>query len=137
MAPVTGHRHRRGDHRRAVGTREQGGYERWVRRTDGPLLGLALVFLAVLLLPLLRDLDSAARTALSVVSAGIWLAFTVDYAARLHLSPRRWDFVRTHPLDLLVVLVPMLRPLRVLRLLSLATLVGVAHRRATAPCTHG
>ena len=58
---------------------------------------------------------------------------TVDYGAWLYLSPRRWEFVRTHVLDLIVVLVRMLRPLRVLRLLrlvSLASVLGVANRRA-------
>jgi voltage-gated potassium channel len=114
-------------------SRDQDGYQRWVRRTDGPLLALALVLLVVILLPLLQDLGDAERTAISAAGAAAWAAFTVDYGVRLYLSPRRWDFVRNHPLDLILVVVPFLRPLRVLhllRLLSVASLLGVANRRA-------
>ncbi len=60
-------------------------------------------------------------------------AFACDYAVRLFLAPERWRFVRTHPLDLLVIALPMLRPLRALRLLRLArvaTLLGLTHRQA-------
>ena len=109
------------------------GYARWERRTDAPLLWLAVVFLVVLLLPLVVNLDPWAQTALSVVSAAIWAAFALDYLARLFLAPQRWHYVRTHPLDLLVIALPLLRPLRALRLLRLArvgSLLGLAHRRA-------
>lgn len=109
------------------------GYARWVRRTDGPLLGLALVFLAVLLVPLLVAVPPTGRVALSVVSVLIWVTFTADYVIRLYLAPERWRFVRTHPLDLLIIVLPFLRPLRALRLLRLlrvGSVLGLAHRQA-------
>ena len=49
-------------------------------------------------------------------AAAAWVAFVVDYAARLYLSQRRARFVARNPLDLAAVLLPMLRPLRLLRL---------------------
>ncbi len=113
--------------------RSTDGYRRWERRTDAPLLWLALAFLVVLLWPLVTELDSAARTALSLVSAVIWAIFALDYVVRLFLSLDRWVFVRTHPLDLLVIALPMLRPLRALRVLRLvraASVLGLAHRQA-------
>lgn len=113
--------------------RAQDGYARWERRTDAPLLGLAVLFLVILLLPLLVELEPWQRVALSVVSGTLWLVFAIDYAARLYLSPERWRFVRTHPLDLLVIVLPFLRPLRALRLLRLlraVTLLGSANKRA-------
>jgi len=113
--------------------RTSDGYARWERRTDGPLLWLSLVFLAVLLAPLLTALEPWQRTALTVVSAAIWAVFAVDYAARLYLAHDRWRFARTHPLDLLVILLPMLRPLRALRLLRLlrvGALLGRTHQQA-------
>jgi voltage-gated potassium channel len=97
------------------------------------MLVLALVFLVVLVAPLVVDLPAAARTAFSAADLAIWLAFAVDYGVRLYLAPARWHFIRRHPLDLLVLALPMLRPLRALRLLRLARLgaiTGVAHRRA-------
>lgn len=112
--------------------RATGGYERWVRRTDGPLLVLAVVLLGVLLLPTVVALNDEGWLAVNVTSGAIWLAFTVDYGARLYLSPRRWEFVRRHPLDLLVIVLPLLRPLRALRLLRLlrvGSVVGIVNRR--------
>jgi voltage-gated potassium channel len=76
------------------------------------------------------DLPAAARTAFTVADLVLWVAFGVDYGARLYLAPARWRFVRTHPLDLLVLVPPVLRPLRALRLARLGALAGVAHGRA-------
>jgi voltage-gated potassium channel len=108
------------------------GYVRWERRTDGPLLWLSLAFLVVLLAPLLASLEPWQQTTLTVVNGAIWTAFAVDYAVRLYLSRFRWAFVRGHPLDLLILVLPMLRPLRALRLLRLAragALLSFAHGR--------
>lgn len=109
------------------------GYGRWEKRTDVPLLWLALLFLAVLLAPLLTSPVPWQRAALSIVSGLIWAVFAVDYVARLYLALDRWQFVRSHPLDLVVILLPMLRPLRAFRLLRLArvgALLGFAHGHA-------
>jgi voltage-gated potassium channel len=65
----------------------------------------------------------------------IWAAFAVDYVVRLYLAPQRWRFVRSHPVDLLIVVVPFLRPLRLarlLRLLRLGSVAGVAQKRVTS-----
>lgn len=88
--------------------RTHDGYARWERRTSALLLGLALLFLVVLLLVTLAPWQ---RTALTVVSAALWVVFTFDYGARLYLTQERWRFVRRHPLDLLVLVLPFLRPL--------------------------
>lgn len=88
----------------------------------------ALLFLAAFSWPILDpDLDPTLRTACWVVNAVTWLAFAADYAVRLRLSNDRWRFVRSTPLDLLVVVLPFLRPLALLRLLAL---LGVMNRRA-------
>lgn len=112
--------------------RSSGGLRRWEKRTDTPLLILALAFLAVLLLPAVSSLSQGQRAILNVLSAAIWVAFTVDYLVRLYLSQARWSYVRAHPLDLLVIVLPLLRPLRavrLLRLLRIGAVLGVAHRR--------
>ena len=112
--------------------RLSGGYQRWERRTDVPLLVLALLFLVVLALPIVADLSPGQQAAVTVVNVSIWAVFVVDYLARLYLALRRWEFVRTHVLDLLVIALPMLRPMRALRLLRLArlgTFAGMLHQR--------
>jgi voltage-gated potassium channel len=97
------------------------------------MLMLALLFLVVLLLPLVVRLPRRVDLALDALNGAIWVTFTVDYLVRLYLARDRWRFVRAHPLDLLVVVVPFLRPLAAARAAQLARLgavAGVAHRRA-------
>lgn len=113
--------------------RTHNGYERWSRATDGPLLILAVVFVVVLVLPLMVDLPPAAEVAVAAANVGIWAAFAVDYVARLYLSLDRRHYVRSHILDLVIVLLPMLRPLRalrILRVLRVGSVAALAHKRA-------
>ncbi len=93
-------------------------YDRWVARTSRLLDVLALVFLIDFLFSRLTpDSPPWWQPALNAISLLIWLAFAVDYVVRLSLSPERGPFVRTHKLDLVMVLLPMLRMLRVVLLL--------------------
>lgn len=122
--------------RRARALRAAGGYDAWQERTRMPLAVLAALFLAVLLVELLwRQRPPAAAAALRAADYGIWAAFAVDYVARLYLAPDRPRFVRRHVPDLLVVVIPTLRPLRLLRIARLAAVLGVLGRRSksTAP----
>ena len=48
----------------------------------------------------------------------IWAAFAVDLAIRAWLTERRLRYLLTHPIDVLMVLLPALRPLRVLRVFT-------------------
>lgn len=114
--------------------RTRNGYERWSKATDTPLLVLAVLFVVVLVLPLMVELDPAARAVVTAANVAIWAVFAVDYVARLYLALDRRRYVRTHVLDLVIVLLPMLRPLRalrVLRVLRVASVAGLAHKRAT------
>lgn len=109
--------------------RAHGGYDRWVRRTDAPLLVVSVLFVVALLVPIVdRDLPAAAERALTGFNVAVWVVFAVDYAVRLYLAPRRGEFVRRHVPDLVVVAVPLLRPLRAVRLLRLVRLSAVAGR---------
>ncbi len=115
----------------AIEQRATGGYTRWVRATNLPLIGLAVVFLVVLVLPLVDpDISVTTERVLDATSTLIWAAFVVDYVVRLFLAPRRWPFVRSHILDLLVIVLPLLRPLRALRLIRLLQLLSLGGRVA-------
>ncbi|MGS0683663.1 potassium channel family protein [Nakamurella sp. GG22] len=93
-------------------------YRKWVAATTRPLDVLALVFLVDFLGERLVDNGpSWFQPWTTAVSLLIWLAFAVDYIVRLVLSPERWPFIRTHKLDLVMVLLPMLRVVRVVLLL--------------------
>lgn len=102
--------------------------ERWERAADLPLTIAALVFVAAYAWPILNpDLPRGWATACRVSAWATWAAFALDYAARLALSVDRRRFIRSSPLDLAVVALPLLRPLRLLRLL---TLLNVLNRNA-------
>jgi voltage-gated potassium channel len=91
---------------------------RWVERAQRPLDVLAVIFLIdVILIWSFPDASPAVLDALNVIVWIVWACFAVDYVARLLLSVQKVRFVRTHKLDLLMVLLPMLRLLRVFLLL--------------------
>ena len=92
---------------------------RYERRSDRPLLALAVAFVGVYSVQVLeRDLSTPVRILLEVVSWLVWAAFAADLGARTWLSGRPARYLLTHPVDVLVVLLPALRPLRVLRVFS-------------------
>ena len=84
----------------------------------------------LLVLPLVLDLPDRLEDAFVAADWFIWAAFAFEYLVRLVLAPNRWRFVRREWPDLLIVVLPFLRPLRVvrsaraLRLLRLARLVA-------------
>lgn len=92
-------------------------YDRWVAATSRPLDILGLIFLLDFVAQrLLPDGPSWWAPSLTIISVLVWVAFVIDYTVRLALSPHRWQFVRAHPLDLMMVLLPMLRVLRAILL---------------------
>ena len=100
-------------------------YDSWNARMERPLLVSALLFVAVLSLPILvTDLPGPVRLSLRLANIAIWLLFTADYVVRLFLVEDRRRFVKTHVLDLVVVLVPFFRPLRLVRLVAVAGKLG-------------
>jgi voltage-gated potassium channel len=109
------------------GFRRDGGYERWERWTDWPLVVLAVVFLAVLILPLAHPVSTAVARTLDAANLSIWAAFAANYLFLLWLSLDRRRYLRTHILDLLVVVLPFMRPFRLLRLIAI---VATTTRRA-------
>ncbi|MFE3858198.1 potassium channel family protein [Streptomyces griseorubiginosus] len=89
---------------------------RWERGTEIPLGIASLAFLTSYALRVLAPglPDTLLDVCLAVTFAA-WALFAVDYAVRWHLSGQRLRFVRTHVLDTVVLLLPLLRPLRVVK----------------------
>nr|WP_190042091.1 potassium channel family protein [Streptomyces filamentosus] len=104
---------------------------RWEERTQTPLLVLAVAFGVAYAVPIVAPGAEAWVLRLChVVEWAVWGAFAADYLVRLCLAPSRWAFVRSHPLDLLAVLLPLVQPLRLLRVVSTLLLVGRRARMA-------
>ena len=79
------------------------------------MLVLAAAMLPVLVVPLIVDLSSGAAAAFEGVSWGIWAVFAVELVLKTYLAPDRRRYLITHWFDVLIVVIPFLRPLRVLR----------------------
>lgn len=86
---------------------------------------LAVLFLGAYAWPILDpDQPSWGLLLCRVTTAVVWLAFVVDYGARLLLAGDRRAFVRSNLLDLAVIVLPLLRPLRLLRLVRVLTVLN-------------
>jgi voltage-gated potassium channel len=108
-------------------------YERWAKRSDSPLLLLALLFLLVLAAPILDPtLPAFVEAGLAAANIAIWAAFACDYAMRVRLVEDRRRYVRTHLPDLAAALFPALRPLRLLRLFSIGHMLAQRARGGLA-----
>ena len=79
------------------------------------MLVLALAIVPLLVLPLVVDLSPTAETMFFVCDWIIWGAFALEYGMRLYLAPAKRQFIRSNIIDLVLVLVPFLRPLRLVR----------------------
>ncbi|MET1022343.1 MAG: potassium channel family protein [Arthrobacter sp.] len=89
--------------------------ESWRKYSEWPLIAAAFLFLAAYSILIIVEPPAPYEAVLVVVIWSTWAAFGVDYIVKLVLAPQpgRW-FIR-HPLDLLMVVLPVMRPLRLLR----------------------
>ena len=106
-------------------------HERVRRVTDFPMLLLSIAFIVVIVWPIaFPHLSSQVRTALGATDDGLWAAFAAEYAALVITAPNRRRYVLSHVPDLLMVLLPMLRPLRLLRVLRLGSVAVSGAQRS-------
>ena len=95
--------------------------ERYEQRTAGAMTTLSLVFLATYAVPVLRPgLDGWLRVGVDGVNLAVWAVFALDLGWRLRLAEHRLRFLLGHPVDVLAVVLPVLRPLRVLRVFAVS-----------------
>ncbi len=89
--------------------------ERFEQATEWPLLFLALAMIPLIVVPLVLDIDSDTDTAIEGVFYVIWAIFAVELSVRTFLSEKRIRYLIRHWYDVLIVVVPFLRPLRIAR----------------------
>lgn len=93
-----------------------GRQRRWEQRIEVPLFVASLLFLGgYAVLVLAHDADPVLWNLALALTLLMWLMFALDYAVRLKLSGEGPRFVRTHWLDTVVLVLPLLRLLRVVR----------------------
>lgn len=96
--------------------------DRFSARIDPWMTVLAIAWLPVLIIPLVKTQHGAVAVTFDSLDYFVWAAFGVEYGVKLWLANDRGHFVRQHLLDLAVVAVPIFRPLRLARLLRFVRL---------------
>lgn len=91
----------------------------WRRRSEIPLIVAALVYLAAYTVQVTLDPEPALAVVLEAVIWGVWALFLIDYLVSLTLAPSRRRWFLRHLHELVILLLPVLRPLRLLRLVPL------------------
>jgi voltage-gated potassium channel len=100
--------------------------ERFERQTAWPMLVLSLAIIPLLVIPLVVELSPTQESVVFALDWIIWAAFAVEYGIRLCLSPAKGRFMRSNVIDLVVVVVPFLRPLRIARSARMLRLLRAA-----------
>ncbi len=98
--------------------------DRYEHRTTIPLLILAGAFLVLYALPIVwPSLPPGLALGDELLSFAVWVVFVCDLGLRAYLSGSPGQYLMRHPIDFLLVALPMLRPLRVLRVFTAANYV--------------
>jgi voltage-gated potassium channel len=99
------------------------------RLTEAPLLILAFVMIPLLIGPLVWDLSPQEEATFLALDTFIWALFAVDLSIKVAVAHRRLAYLRSHWLEVLVVLIPFLRPLRLVRIFLFGSRAWVGARR--------
>jgi len=106
-----------------------------------PMLVLAFLILPLLALALFAPLSSPGELLVEIGFWAIWLSFLAEFVVKISIAESKWAYVRKNWLDIIVILLPLLRPLRALRVarslqvgrsLRLLSLRAVAQKGLTA-----
>jgi len=104
--------------------------ERFERQTAVPMLVLSLAIIPLLLIPLVANLSPGVESTFIALDWFIWAAFLIEYCIRLYLAPRKGRFIASNKIDLVVIVLPFLRPLRVFRSVRAARVLRAARGAA-------
>ncbi len=89
-------------------------YERVESATEWPMLLLAVLFVAVFVIPEVVPMPADAVAIFDGIGWILWAIFVFETVAKTYLAPDRLGYLRSHWLEVVTILVPFLRPVRVL-----------------------
>ena len=89
--------------------------ETWQKYSEWPLVGAAFVFLAAYSILVIAEPPQPYADLLEIVVGSTWVAFGADYIVKLLLAPHRGRWFVRHPLDLLMVVLPVRPVIRLVR----------------------
>lgn len=91
---------------------------------ENSLIVLALVYLTAFSYPaFVEEISIATQNKLEVVQWSTWALFALDLVIGIWTSSNKKSYLKSHPLEILSVVLPFLRPLRLLRVVSFGGLI--------------
>ncbi|MGN6146931.1 MAG: ion transporter [Rhizomicrobium sp.] len=84
------------------------------RMTDKAMIALAFVWIGLMI----GDFVGKLSPPLVILNNVIWAIFGVDFAVKFFVAPRKWEFLKTHWILLISLILPAFRLLRILQALS-------------------
>lgn len=88
------------------------------------LTALAIVYLAAFSYPaFVSEISISDQNKLEIVQWVTWIIFALDLILGIWRAPNKVKYLKTHPLEIVSVALPFLRPLRLLRVVSFGALV--------------
>ena len=85
--------------------------------TELPLLILSFAMIPLLVGPLLWDMDLETENQFLMMNYFVYALFAVDMIAKVAVAPQRFQYMRAHWLELIIVALPWFRPLRIVLIL--------------------
>lgn len=99
------------------------------RRTELPLLLLSIVMIPLLLGPFLWEMSATEEATFFSLDTMIWALFAADLGIKVLVAPDRLGYLRSHWLEVLVVVIPFARPLRIARVVLFGSRAVVGAKR--------
>lgn len=94
------------------------------RYWENLLTVLALVYLSAFSYPaFVSELSTTTQFRLEIIQWSTWTLFAFDVLYGIYRADNRKDYLKSHPLEILSIGLPFLRPLRLLRVVSFGALV--------------
>jgi voltage-gated potassium channel len=91
---------------------------------ENSLTVLALVYLAAFSYPaFVAEISITTQNRLEIVQWSTWALFALDLFIGIWVSSNKKSYLKSHPLEILSVALPFLRPLRLLRVITFGALV--------------
>lgn len=100
------------------------------RYAELPMLALSIAFLVILVLPYVVEVPTTWGDVLGISEWMIWAIFAAELTTMTYLAQSRRRYLRDNWTDVVIVIVPFLRPLRVLRLMRILGVVPHVGRHA-------
>ena len=79
--------------------------------------------------PLVWDMSPQEESTFLIIDYFIWALFAVDLLVKIMISTHRLKYLKSHWLEVLIVVVPFFRPLRILRIFVFGSRAWVGMRR--------